>query len=286
LLDRLLLRPEIRSARQYRARDFIRAMPLLDRSNSTWQRMVVLCSLTHVLAEARCLSASESLHPCLGMCNRTRSAQCSPHSVDRAACERSYMVDGAIALPCLWTSCGCLADGDGLLECPDLAGLCQHAPTPTPPPTTCGGLCGRTETELCSRYAADSSACQLSYMLDGDLALPCTWTACGCIADGDHMLLCPLLADRCRAPAPSPVQPSPECSEVCSKENLSLRFRNWTVVEGKYAALCSFYEHRADLCERSFLQTDGFEDGSAVPCMWSGGSCVAGAAVTCQCEHL
>merc|ERR1719330_77666 len=117
----------------------------------------------------------------------------------------------------------------------------------------------------------DRGACESGYMVENSLIIPCLWTDCGCIADGDNVLECPDLDDNCAGTTPSPPAPTPgRCDEFCQYENLSQRFSNWTR-SASDPSYCFFYKHRRDLCRTSYFQ----QSGLTVPCMWSGNDCLA-----------
>lgn len=123
-------------------------------------------------------------------------------------------------------------------------------------------------------HDSNQGACESGYMAEDGLMIPCLWTDCGCIADGDNLLECPTLDEDCAATTASPPAPTPEptarCDEFCQHENLSQRFLNWTrsTTDPSY---CFFYKHRRDLCRTSYFQ----QNGLTVPCMWSGNDCLA-----------
>lgn len=115
-------------------------------------------------------------------------------------------------------------------------------------------------------------------MIDSNIAFPCLWTDCGCIADGDHLLECPELDSFCTempTPAPTPIGGPHECESFCLKENLSARFQNWTLGSGSEKSYCYYYKHHRTLCEASYLQTPAYRNGLTVPCLWTGDDCVA-----------
>jgi len=118
----------------------------------------------------------------------------------------------------------------------------------------------------------------------GKLAFPCLWTDCGCLADGDNLLECPDMARTCAQPTPEPPSPpGSACEGFCQKENLSLRFLNWTIYPAAGATYCYFYKHHSDLCGLSYVQ-----DGShLIPCMWSPEKkCVANRDAAVDCERF
>mmetsp|Transcript_98091 Transcript_98091/g.286090 ORF Transcript_98091/g.286090 Transcript_98091/m.286090 type:complete len:119 (+) Transcript_98091:3-359(+) len=39
-------------------------------------------------------------------------------------CTKSFIRKGAFAVPCAWTACGCFADGEHVLECPNFPSDC------------------------------------------------------------------------------------------------------------------------------------------------------------------
>merc|ERR1711948_75193 len=57
------------------------------------------------------------------MGNFTHSG-CSAYSSDEASCREGYIVRASVAIPCVWKTCGCFADGEQLRDCPTLDALC------------------------------------------------------------------------------------------------------------------------------------------------------------------
>jgi len=126
----------------------------------------------------------------------------------------------------------------------------------------------------------DQGVCESGYLVDGSLIIPCLWTECGCIANGDNLLECPNLVADCAALTPAPTSdPASRCDEFCQYENLSERFGNWTRSAAN-PSFCFYYKHRSDLCQTSYLQDSGLK----VPCTWSGSDCVADRTAALDCS--
>jgi len=78
----------------------------------------------------------------------------------------------------------------------------EAPPTEAPPAGGCAQLCGRrnlTQSGGCGKVSSDEAACREGYIVKGDAAMPCAWTACGCFADGEQLQECPALDTLCTA---------------------------------------------------------------------------------------
>merc|ERR1712066_1198549 len=90
-------------------------------------------------------------------------------------------------------------------------------PTPSPPsgPQTCMDFCPKSVQPSCSALSSSRSSCDSSYYMKYDHAMPCRWTACGWVADGDVMLECPDLTALCSGgPSPGASRPLPVSGSV------------------------------------------------------------------------
>jgi len=99
-----------------------------------------------------------------------------------------------------------------------------EAPTSPPEAVSCEGLCSRLNVSSscgrCSALATELS-CFQSYITNGNLAVPCSWSHCGCYADGDSLVECPDLAGQCSG---TPLQrDSPRRLDSLHKRNLRAR---------------------------------------------------------------
>merc|ERR1719330_1996416 len=55
---------------------------------------------------------------CAALCSQSQLATCTSASSDELLCKQSYIVRVGLAIPCVWNSCGCSADGENVLDCP------------------------------------------------------------------------------------------------------------------------------------------------------------------------
>jgi len=99
-----------------------------------------------------------------------------------------------------------------------------EAPTALPEALSCEGLCGRLNVSSsygrCSALTTELS-CLQSYMTDGNLAIPCSWTHCGCYADGESLVECPEGVGQCTGTLLQ--RDSPRRLESSHKRNLRAR---------------------------------------------------------------
>merc|ERR1719277_966736 len=144
--------------------------------------------------------------PCHALCGRTSTSSCSIHDSDQQACESSYRVEGSLLISCLWTDCGCVADGDNLLECPNLHESCAST-TPSPPaptPERCDEFCqhenlsqrflnwtrSASDPSYCFYYKHHMDLCRTSYVRQSGLTIPCMWLNDDCVADQSGAVNC------------------------------------------------------------------------------------------------
>lgn len=150
-------------------------------------------------------------------------------------------------------------------------------PTPVMPPTspaTCASLCGLTADTSCSVHA-DQGICETSYMTKGQVAIPCSWTSCGCIADGQNLMDCPDLASLCHPSV---------CTRTCGGQNLTAQFINWTLPAASSDSWCHYYDNSMAMCETSYV--GGNPTALTVPCTWSvASSCVANHVMAEDCTQ-
>jgi len=70
----------------------------------------------------------ESKVDCNQLCSLTDLSSsgnmCSANSGSQDACTKTFVKKAGFMVPCSWTGCSCVADAEGLLECPNQATLC------------------------------------------------------------------------------------------------------------------------------------------------------------------
>lgn len=72
-------------------------------------------------------TASPNPLSCMEFCDRLNVSSSDKRCADlttEVSCIHSYITNRNSAVPCLWNSCGCYADGDSLVDCPELADQC------------------------------------------------------------------------------------------------------------------------------------------------------------------
>jgi len=104
---------------------------------------------------------------CSQLCSLVKTDRCDVLA-DKQACQGGYITRGNFAVACAWEGCaGCFAEGNNLLECPNLATLCSSGPEPEPepkpeppPPAWVGDKMKMTHYWDCNGQGCDASTLQ------------------------------------------------------------------------------------------------------------------------------
>lgn len=127
-------------------------------------------------------------------------------------------------------------------------------------PTGCTRFCSMTAVSSCKSHQNEHD-CEGNYFRIGARTMPCTWSGCGCNAEGASMSTCPGLQEGCAS----------DCLQLCGKTELSA-----------LGLTCGNYSHDADLCTQKYFNTDGV----SISCKWLECSCVADGEFLLQCPLL
>jgi len=93
--------------------------------------------------------------------------------------------------------------------------------------------------------------CSQSYVTKDDLAIPCMWTGCGCIADGAQLHLCPDLASVCSTASPAPIMPSPSAPPTPTLQPTPAPPSTW---DGSNMKMTHYWDCSGQGCDAATLQ--------------------------------